>query len=109
MYLVVAWVFGLTTLRYAPGSPDYYFQTTISDALVGASTFNCSDTDVLTYCDNSTFNLSVVSKYNDSCVGGSCRTLTCDYGDAAADDLLALCSDNGIAACFYGTIGYYQV
>ena len=84
---------GLTVLRYAPGTPDNYFQ----------GTFACADCDNITICDN-ILNISSFSNYNDSCVG--CPNLTCSYGDGA-DGLKTLCAQNN--NCGFGLIPYFQV
>ena len=85
---------GLTVLRYAPGTPDIYFQGT---------TFTCADSNNITFCDT-ILNISSFPNYNDYCV--DCPNLTCSYGDGA-DGLRTLCAQNN--NCGFGLIPYFQV
>ena len=87
---------GLTVLRYAPGTPDDYFQ-----GIMG--TFTCAESDNITFCDN-IYNISSFSNYNDSCIG--CSNLNCSYGDGV-DGLRILCAQNNY--CAFGLIPYFQV
>ena len=85
---------GLTVLRYAPGTPDIYFQGT---------TFTCAESNNITFCDT-TLNISSFPNYNDYCV--DCPNITCSYGDGA-DGLRTLCAQNN--NCGFGLIPYFQV
>ena len=88
---------GLTVLRYAPGTPDDYFQ-----GIMG--TFTCAESDNITFCDNNMYNISKFSNYADSCI--DCSNITCSYGNGA-DGLRTLCAQNN--NCGFGLIPYFQV
>ena len=87
---------GLTVLRYAPGTPDNYFQ-----GIMG--TFTCAEIDNITFCDN-IYNISSFSNYDDSCV--DCSNISCSYEDEA-NGLRTLCTQNN--NCGFGLIPYFQV
>ena len=66
------------------------------------------DTDAITYCSDTVFNLTSISNYNESCVVGmdGCRDVSCQYGNLSRDDYKSLCADN---YCQYGLVNYFQV
>jgi solute carrier family 12 sodium/potassium/chloride transporter 2 len=104
VYLGVAWMLGFTVLILAPGSPDSYFSSFQNQFSCGDGNISVISSDsLLFYCSNSSFNLSSVANYTDSCYG--CN-VTCDYG-SSPDNLRDICNANG--DCQYGLLRYFQV
>ena len=90
-------------VRDAPGSPTDYFSS------LGAP-FTCAfaGSDVISYCSNTTFNLTSIDTYDPSCIVGvdGCRNVSCEYGSLSRSDYQSICADND---CQYGLVNYFQV
>ncbi len=85
-------------MRDAPGAPSDYFSS-----LSFPFTCGLMDTDAITFCSDTVFNLTSISNYNESCVVGmdGCRDVSCQYGNLSRDDCKSLCADD---YCQYGLV-----